>query len=78
MGIGKGKQTEKGGLGKQLVKMIHPRNGRVGRKRDMEKGDARRRWKKGRCKRLMRTSEKLILTSPWDGRLRKIREMEFG
>lgn len=30
----------------------------------------------GRCKRLMRESEKLILTSLWAGRLTKIREIE--
>lgn len=35
-----------------------------------------RKWKKGRCKRLMKESEKLILTSLWAGRLRKIREIE--
>ena len=29
-----------------------------------------------RCKRLMRESEKLILTSLWAGRLTKIREIE--
>lgn len=32
----------------------------------------------GRCKRLMRESEKRILTSLWPGRLRKIREIEGG
>lgn len=30
----------------------------------------------GRCERLMRESEKLILTLLWAGRLRKIREIE--
>lgn len=32
--------------------------------------------KKGRCKRLMRESVKLILTSVWAGRLAKISEIE--
>lgn len=32
----------------------------------------------GRCERLMRESEKLILTSLWAGRLRKIREIKRG
>lgn len=46
------------------------------RERERGDGERRRRWKKGRCKRLMRESEKLILTSLWAGRLRKIREIE--
>lgn len=71
----RGRQTEQGGLRKQLVRMIQRRVGvRRGRARDAVKGGGRGKKKKGRCKRLMRESEKLILTSLWAGRLRKIRK----
>lgn len=46
------------------------------RAEERERGE-RRKWKKtGRCRRLMRESQKLILTLLWAGRLRKIREIE--
>lgn len=54
--------------------MIQRRVGETRRERNKEKGGGSRR--RGRCKRLMRESEKLILTSLWAGRLRKIREIE--
>lgn len=45
------------------------------RAEERERGQRRRKWKKaGRCERLMKESEKLILTLLWAGRLRKIRE----
>lgn len=70
-----GRLTEQGGgLRKQLARMIRGRASE--RERERGDGERRRRWKKGRCKRLMRESEKLILTSLWAGRLRKIREIE--
>lgn len=47
------------------------REGDKKRKREMEEG-------RRECKRLMRESEKRILTSLWPGRLRKIREIEGG
>lgn len=45
--------------------------------RETEKYRAAWKGKEG-CERLMRESEKLILTSLWAGRLRKIREIERG
>lgn len=60
-----------------MVRKITNERGRV--KLDGEREKYRAGWKgKEGCERLMRESEKLILTSLWAGRLRKIREIERG